>query len=84
MWIFILENRWDLTLRSDLYPIRSNVKQRYKELKSEGLDPRTLLNKETRETVAKLASTSELREFEPEYMDYGSFVQIRLVRQFNI
>ena len=70
-----------MTLRADLYPIRSNVKQRYKELKSEGLDPATLLDRGSRAKVAKLASTSELREFEPPYLDYGTFVQCRFVKR---
>jgi hypothetical protein len=37
-------------------------------LKSEGLDCKTLLEFESRAKVAKLASTSELREVEPPYM----------------
>eukprot|EP00391_Amoebophrya_sp_Ameob2_P001228 CAMPEP_0179004542 /NCGR_PEP_ID=MMETSP0795-20121207/13366_1 /TAXON_ID=88552 /ORGANISM="Amoebophrya sp., Strain Ameob2" /LENGTH=1339 /DNA_ID=CAMNT_0020698823 /DNA_START=193 /DNA_END=4212 /DNA_ORIENTATION=+ len=78
---FLLENSWDCTLRADLYPIRSNVKQRYKELKSEGLDPATLLERESRSKVQKLASTAELREFEPPYLDHGTFVQCRFVKR---
>ncbi|CAD7939528.1 unnamed protein product [Amoebophrya sp. A120] len=78
---FLLENAWDCTLRADLYPIRSNVKQRYKELKSEGLDPATLLDFETRKKVSRLASTAELREFEPPYLDHGTFVQCRFIKR---
>lgn len=77
----MLINNCDITLRADLFPIRCNVKQLYKELKSEGLDCATLLDRETREKVARLASSSELREFEPPYLDFGTFVQIRVIRR---
>ncbi|CAD7942483.1 unnamed protein product [Amoebophrya sp. A25] len=81
---FLLTSSWDMTLRADLYPIRSNVKQRYKELKAEGLDPATLLDRETRSKVARLASTAELREFEPPYLEHGTFVQCRFVKRATL
>lgn len=80
----LLPNNWDITLRADLHPIRGNVKQRYKELQMEGLDPATLLDRETREKVARLASTTELRETAPPYLSSGAFVQVRAIRRSPI
>jgi len=68
-------------LRSDVYPVRGNAKIRYKELRKAGLPCETLLQKETRERIGKLAETGERREVAPEYFSSGCFCQITATRK---